>query len=216
MFFVAGVIMASCGIPAWADTFLFGLTSNQVVSLVTNVGTFTTAMSQFTPGVNNSGWWSATASNINTNDNYLVGTIVGGSFNDFFTFAIPQGVGVITSATLSAPRGNTAGVPFTFSLFDVSTDAATLNNNTGTSAAIFNDLGSGVLYGSALITDLNLPNPLTVSLDAEALAALNGARGSFFSIGGTLTPSSVPEPRSVVLLASLLLAFAPLRKLARR
>lgn len=36
----------------------------------------------------------------------------------------------------------------TYALFDVSTDAATLNQNEGLNAAIFADLGSGTSYGA--------------------------------------------------------------------
>src|SRR5262245_27284209 len=120
--------------PAAADTYLFGNTEGYVASLVTNVGTFTTAQSQFDPGVTNSGWWSGTLMNDDENDNYgATGPFAGIFVNDFFTFFLPSELGPITSASLSAPRGlglgTTAGIPLIFSLFDVTTDAATLNNN---------------------------------------------------------------------------------------
>ena len=208
------ILSAACG-SAWGDPILFAFTNtHEVVSLITNQGTFLTSTSPFNAGMNNSGWWSATSSNANKTDidNYIVG-VSGDMFNDFFTFSIPVGIGTITSASLSAPRGgdggaSTAGVPFTYSLFDVSTSAAVLNANTGASAAIFNDLGSGVSYGSILVSNLTTPDPLVITLDAAAIAAINASNGGFFSIGGTLTPSSVPEPSSALLLASALLALA--------
>jgi hypothetical protein len=201
-----GVLLFAWGVSAsaWADPFLFGFTNNhEVVSLITNQGTFLTSAAQFDDGTNNSGWWSATKVNETTkNDNYTVGNHDGHLFNDFFTFSIPVDLGTVTSASLSLPRGesgNTAGVPFSYSLFDVTTSAAVLNNNTGTNAAIFNDLGSGVLYSSIFVTDLTSPNPLVVTLNSSLLAALNAGRGGYFSIGGTLTQT--PEPATLTLLA---------------
>ena len=135
------------------------------MSLFTNVGTFTTGMSEFTGGVRNQGWWSPTAINQNTNDNYIVGND-GNFINDFFTFSIPRDLGAITSAVLSIPQdfGSTRAAPFTYYLFDVSTDAATLNNNEGTSATIFEDLRSGTLYASILIPDNHNLSPLVITL----------------------------------------------------
>ena len=197
------LIMSVSNTAAWADPYLFGFSFQEVVSLITNQGTFLTSTNQFSPGTNNSGFWSATEPNFSDNDNYVVGTIGPIVLNDFFTFFIPATVGTITSATLSAPRGrgeqgpNTTGVPFLYSLFDVSTPAATLNARNGTSAAIFNDLGSGVLYGSISVTNVATPDPLVISLDPSAVSAINSSRGEFFSIGGTL--SAVPEPSSLAL-----------------
>src|SRR5207237_10541896 len=51
---------------------------------------FNTSDSQFTPGVDNQGWWSATFSNSDTNANYATGEQVfvqsSAIVNDFFTF----------------------------------------------------------------------------------------------------------------------------------
>ena len=219
---VATLLTISTGcVTVWGDpVFLFGFTnSHQVVSLVTNQGTFLTSTNPFNGRLNNnSGWWSVTEPNYNKvfADNYIVGTAAQDVLNNFFTFSIPVGIGIITSASISAPRGgdggqpSTAGVPFYYLLFDVSTPAVNLTSFIGTSAAIFNDLGSGVSYGSILVTDLTDPDPLVIPLDAAAIAAINSSKGSVFSIGGTLSP--VPEPGSAVLVGSALLAL----RLARR
>ena len=87
----------------------------------------------------------------------------------------------------------------TYGLFDVHTDAVTLNYNEGTNPTIFADLGSGVSYGTFLVerpppwiptptianssTDSNV---LTFQLNADAIANINATAGGFFSIGGTL------------------------------
>ena len=95
------------------------------------------------------GWWSGTLENSDNNDNYFTGVWEGEFLNNFFTFAIPTGLGPILSAELSITQTGTVGSPFTYRLYDVSTNANTLNQNNGTSNAIFNDLGSGVSYGIA-------------------------------------------------------------------
>ena len=71
--------------------------------------------------------------------------------------------------------------------------------------AIFDDLGEGN-YGSIVVADPNTPNPLIISLDAQALTDIQNAEGHFFSIGGTLgVQLPVPEP-SFLLLIGLALA----------
>jgi hypothetical protein len=72
--------------------------------------------------------------------------------------------------------------------YDVTTGAATLNNNVGTSAAIFDDLGSGVSYGSFVVPTYPASNVLLLSftLNAATLADIASAAGGFFSIGGSL------------------------------
>jgi len=110
------------------------------------------------------------------------------------------------------------GAPFTCSLFDVSTDAATLSNNAGTSASIYSDLGSGSMYGSVLVTG-QLTAPFDIPLNANAVSAINatfvpGAL-EYFAIGGTFFPSTVPEPATIDLLSIGLasLSFSRRRKL---
>jgi hypothetical protein len=158
--------------------------------------TFDTTQSPFTPGVKNQGWWSDTRPNTDANENYFIGleTIqTDGLSRNFFTFDLSSLdlVGsVVTSAVLELTRFGyvTASPSETIEFFDVSTAAATLNHNVGTSAAIFEDLGTGVSYGSFVVPSYSSSNVLTLtfSLNQAALAAITSATGNFFSIGGTL------------------------------
>jgi hypothetical protein len=173
------------------------LATSCVVTIVALTGqiqagmvTFSTSDSQFTTGVHNQGWWSATASNTATNDNYFVGRLSDHVRNNFFSFDLSSldlsGM-QIASATLELRRAESAGnLPHTYNLFDVSTAPAVLNNNVGTGVAIFNDLGSGTSYGSFVIGAGNASDILSLSLNAAALADIANASGNFFSIGGTL------------------------------
>ena len=114
----------------------------------------------------------------------------------------------------------------------MSTPAATLNNNTGASAAIFADLGTGKSYGTFVVGDYPFSSVLTLAfaLNSNVLADISTAAGGFFSIGGALTSltpgggeneaiftggtrvgvrrltvdtvTAVPEPASILLLVS--------------
>lgn len=200
---IAFAFLCAGPLNVWADPYLFGFTNlHEVVSLITNDGTYLTSGLPFNPGANNSGWWSADVPREKANDNYFVGFLNSYMLNDFFSFFIPSGISVVTSASLNIPRGlpgfpTTSGVPLTYSLYDVGTPADMLNTNVGTNATIFNDLGSGVLYGSTVVADLTLPDPLLLLLDPAAVADLNAAKGTWFSIGGTInTGFDVAEPSS--------------------
>jgi hypothetical protein len=148
------------------------------------------------------GWWSTGMLNNDSNDNFYAGQFETSTFNNFFTFAIPAEFGTVNSAKLILARHASDGLPVTYSLYDVSTNPIALNQNLGPSAAIVNDLGSGILYGSIGVSDYSSPNPLEITLNVAALAAIQASEGGLFSIGGTLSPvQEIPEPGTSALLA---------------
>jgi hypothetical protein len=154
---------------------------------------FSTSDSQFHPGVNNQGWWSATRNNVDLNESYFVGLACDTAActtihdnRDFFTFDLRSLNGAVASATLELQRdGNESPFPI-FGLFDVSTDPVTLNNNTGTSAAIFADLGTGRSYGAFRVTNGGPNDVLRFPLNTAATADIQAHAGGFFSIGGAI------------------------------
>jgi hypothetical protein len=163
--------------------------------------TFTTSDSQFDAGVDNHGWWSPTDGNVDSNSNYFAGFLPlfsGLFFNNFFTFDLSTlnlSGQTIVSATLEAVRFtySSPDPTETIEFFDVSTDSATLNNNSGTSAAIATDLSSGTSYGAFVVPAYATSSTelLSFLLNAAALSDISAAAGGFFSLGGTLT-SVVP------------------------
>lgn len=162
---------------------------------------FDTSDNQFIPSIDNQGWWSATESNSDINDNYFVGrardTIVSNAIlRNFFTFDLSSLNEEVVSATLRLQRYDGRGNPTqTLGFFDVSTPAATLNNNEGTSAAIFDDLGTGKSYGTFDVsTRGNSSGILSFTLNSAAIADINAAAGGFFSIGGALNAESLSSP----------------------
>ena len=160
-----------------------------IVAAATQV--FNTSDSQFDVGVDNQGWWSSGRAGRDTLSNYVVGRSFGKEFRNFFTFDLSSLSGTVISANLELKRGVNAGeTNHVYGLFDVSTDAATLNNNSSLNADIFNDLGTGTSYGT-----FNVPGTfirsrdggnLILPLNAAAVADINAAAGGFFSIGGAL------------------------------
>jgi hypothetical protein len=173
--------------------------------LLTTTYTFSTATSPIL-GSWNQGWWSLNEPNFNVNTNYLTGSVAGVDTNrGFFTFDItgwtPTNPCTPSSAYLSVPtgEGNQAaglGGPAFLSagLFDVSTDpftlAALVNNP---NATIYNDLGSGFLYGgpyslstAASFTTFTLPLNVT---GLNALESFHRGHAQYFSIGtGLINP----------------------------
>jgi hypothetical protein len=164
---------------------------------------FSTSDGQFIEGADNQGWWSATLSGLDTRGNYATGRdSMVGEARSFFTFdlsTLDLTGRTITSAALQVQSGITLGDPIeTVHFFDVSTDAATLNDNSTSSAAIFEDLGTGTSYGSA---DLPAGSPggtesglLWMPLNAAAIADITSATGGYFSVGAAILDFS-DEPR---------------------
>ncbi len=156
-----------------------------------DIVTFDTSQSQFDTGVNNQGFWIDNASANNVNDNYLTGQIGSNTYRSFFTFDLSSlgALDVITSASLQILRETSASGNEAFEtleLFDVTTDAATLNNNQGMNAAIFSDLGSGTSYGAFPVPGSGPITDVLVFDLTSAIADMNAARGGFFSIGVSL------------------------------
>jgi hypothetical protein len=219
-------VLMNLAAPARAAEFLFGYSGfdkNETLTL-SLTGGGTTVLS--TDG--NQGWWSATFPNSPGNTNYFVGNPLSDSWpaflRDFFTFDISQlGGQTVTGATLSVThftdQSDSGKSSFTYTLHDVSTPAEILGDTEGTSAAIYKDLGTGVLYGSFNVP-LSGSSASTLidsfALNANAVADLNAAIGQereTFSIGGSMPlPAAVPEPAPLSLFASGLLALIMTRQ----
>lgn len=195
--------------------------------------TFSTAQSEFDPGVLNQGWWSSLPgyANEDSNDNHYTGLSlpVGVVLRSFYTFDLSGLPGTVNAASLRVPRGEQSG-GVNLGLWDVTTAAAVVNNNAGQDSGIFANLGSGRSYGSFTVLPGAASDYLAFPLNSQALADINDSTG-FFSLGAAVGPqefifsnsagkvtfldlvidgNSIPEPGSLslVALAALLAAGA--------
>jgi hypothetical protein len=152
--------------------------------------------------------------NVNTlgNVSYATGFSDGQEYRTWFAFDLSglANSSQIYSATLNLlvpPGGYLSAQPGeTFALFDVSTPKATLATAAPGQAA-FADLGAGVSYGQAEVTASDVGTTIQVALNAAGLAALNGAKGGEFLIGGAVT-SIIPGSGDEVVFSNS--AFTPL------
>jgi hypothetical protein len=203
--FVALVFGASPSAHA-GFTFGFGGAVPVELQLTTSTGLVTVPTSVLADGGYSQGWWSATDPNGAGNDNYFVGTLSGDTFNNFFSFDLQNlsSSETVLSATLYLNQFGSESPVGEYALFDVSTPFETLNDNSGTSTSIFDDLGSGVSFGNFAINPANDFTYISLNLNANAVAAINNSIGDYFSIGGTLSPSvgTVPEPTTMIGLAA--------------
>ena len=185
------------------------------------------------------GWFASNGQHTSGNNNYEIGDIDTPGFllRDFATFTLPlPGAGQkFVAATLTIPNGtlSTSDPSETATFFDVSTSASTLNtgfsSGSSTGLAVYDDLGSGTIFGSQVYFPSDPPaGSKTITLNSAAVDAMNAAApGSSFSIGGAvtsldgvdnieiiytgavgpfhqlaLTTAPAPEPGSVVIVAT--------------
>lgn len=165
------------------------------------------------------GWYDQTGFHDWANPNYLAG-VCGSSdaclgddldAHDFLVFPIPAGT--YSSAVLqiynpSLANGD-AGNGFqcqcgslTYALWDVTTGIFDLENGHTGRIDIYDDLGSGIAYGSVVVTPADDGTYVTITLNAAALAAINAAAGDRIAFGGSV----VPEPGTLVLTGTVALA----------
>jgi hypothetical protein len=156
----------------------------------------------YNPGTKNQGWWNTRIRNFNGNDNYTVGQgILQGEnhyYHNYFTFHLGslnlEGQQIV-SATLRLTRGDGMGAAMQLlSFWDVSTDPIRLNNKIDSpNPQIFDDLGSGVNYGTFAVPTFGDPNEvLEFSLNIAAITDLTSAAGhGDMSIGGALNTTGL-------------------------
>lgn len=202
------------------------------------------------------GWYRGEGLHIPTNLNYITGThtVTGAPSNSYRSFFVVDLTGFDLNTEILAAELNLqnptfgmepSGSTHTLAIFDVTTDLDDLTQGLGGVAA-FNDLGTGTSYGTVVVSEpaVRFGAIIDIALNADAIAALNAARGGMIAFGGhiltlsgfgheeifsrtdeehftaiTLTTAEIPEPSTVVLAALGLagcLATKTCRRLARR
>jgi hypothetical protein len=158
-------------------------------------------------GFSNSGFYNSGATSASTNGNFATGWFVAGiteEIRDWFSFDLSGVTGTITAATLNLQMpasGFLSPDPTeTLTIFDVTTSPATLALHNPTTA-IFDDLGTGTVYGSADIAFVPAGNSVQVPLNATGVAFLN-AHKSLFAFGGAVTSFSPTDTQTQALFNS--------------
>lgn len=124
--------------------------------------------------------------------NHISGLTNNAEFRSFFVFDLSAVTDTVVSASLRVFNPLNGYIsPDTseiFSVFDVSTSITSLTDGSGGVSA-FSDLGTGSLYGSATINKTDTGTIIDITLNSDALVAINSASG-LFALGGTLTSIS--------------------------
>jgi hypothetical protein len=138
-----------------------------------------------------SGWYDDGDFHNPDNGNYIAGLCCfgeGDQHRDFFVFDLSGVATPIAAARLRLFNPEAGfGSPDaseTYTVFDVTTSIASLTDGTATA---FADLGSGVVYGSLVMTALDNGTLVEIVFNAAGVAAINGALGGLFAVGGAVT-----------------------------
>jgi hypothetical protein len=144
------------------------------------------------------GFYESSGFHDSTNKTYFTGTIpltTALDDHNFFTFNLSAVTGTVVSADLHlllngfAPDAANDPINYQVTSFSGSVASLTATQSPGvTSAAIYNALGTGTLFGSiAVPANSNFSDVVDIPLNAAALAALTAGEGSTIAFGGRIT-----------------------------
>lgn len=218
------ITLASLSLQAAPSNAVFAYTNSgsEATTLTLNNSVILTATAR--------GWYQSNgvANGSSSGNNYIAGVCgssdeCGGSdvpLRNWFLFDLEGITFPVTSATLSlyvpSPNGYISPNPsITYTTYDVETAPATVVAGGG--IPVYDDLGSGIAFGSVVATNASEGTDLLISLNAAALASINEFRGGDWVIGGAVAAGGgeIPEPSTYILLGSALAGLACLRRRAK-
>jgi hypothetical protein len=166
-----------------------------------------------------SGWYDNTGTHSGGNPNYFAGNFGLAAYNNFFTFDLSSVDGTVESASLVLENYGVDGDSL-YTLRDVSTATNILDGDNDGATGIFDDLGSGVVYGSYQYDPSQAQLQSTINLNANAVAAINGNEGGLLSFGGSTVDSTgvaaTPEPSTLMLAGPALAGLGLIRRRLKR
>jgi hypothetical protein len=138
-------------------------------------------------GAADRGYWDEAGDQPSSNDVTVAGynSATNYMYNSYFIFDLSGITGDKTGARLRLELQfyTSDDLSETFSVYDVSTDAATLEADGTGQTSIFNDLQTGILYGAFEVTAGDVGTIIEIPLSAEAVSDINIAAGGTFAVG---------------------------------
>lgn len=130
------------------------------------------------------GWHSSTGGHSTSNENTLTGDYSGATYNSYYVFTLTGFTATsIQGVTLQLQLENYSGdATESFTVWDVTTPAANVEN-TATDVNIYNDLMTGVSYGTGTAMSSQLNQLLSVPLNAQAAMGATAKLGQDFVVG---------------------------------
>jgi hypothetical protein len=134
------------------------------------------------------GWYASNTMHASSNDNTLTGEFVvttNGVYNSYYVFSLAGLTAfAITDVKLELQFEAWAATDATetFTIWDVTTPAATVENGI-TSPATHSDLMTGTSYGTQTVTAAQLTTVVSVPLNAAAATAVKAQLGNDFVVG---------------------------------
>ena len=193
------------------------------------------------------GWYTSFGEHTPSNSNYAVGQIQSRTYRNFFVFDLSDVVlSDVQTLVAAALVLDTLAIgtldPFeTVEFFDVTSPINDVINRVdgATGRSTFNDLGTGISYGTQTYSPSDSFTQKTIALNSSAVDAIRNSAGSLFAIGGSITTlrpvqqsatelifgdndavprttrldlTIVPEPSAFALAASSLIAVSVIRR----
>jgi hypothetical protein len=136
------------------------------------------------------GWYNVYGFHNSWNENTLTGKFGDDEYRSWYVWQLPSLSDAVVSARiefdLPYSLGTDAWTPQLGRMFDIS--AASLStiaqdNGGGFGQSIFDDLGSGAVYGDFTIAQSDNLTTFVVDVNAAGIAAINAASGDAFALG---------------------------------
>jgi hypothetical protein len=143
-----------------------------------------------------SGFYNSAGNHTAQNQNYLTGRFDTTDRRSFFVFDLSGVSKPVTAATLNLYnpdvsdflKGYVSPDPTeTLAMFDVATPIDTLTLGGLGIAGVFDDLGTGVQFGTVVVSPADNGRTVSIVFNAAGIDAINAALGGRIAFGGVLT-----------------------------